>query len=107
HVRALDSTVLDAPIVEDRRVIAVVDQVLDRVGNRFFQRTSLDHGEAIGRNAAGLAGDLQLGVVLFDGVVGDRLVSPQYVYPSRQQGRGYFGLLFESTDLDVPHPCLG
>src|SRR5205807_9135962 len=60
YVRARNGAIRHAPLIEDRLVIAVVDQVLDGVGDRLLQWTAFGEGDAIGRHATTLAAGLDL-----------------------------------------------
>src|SRR6202035_4245618 len=101
HVRTRDGTVRNAPGVEDAGVVAIVHQVLDGVGHGLLQRAAFDQGDAIGRDAAGLAPELHLAAAGLHLVISDRLVDPHDVGTAGKQGRVGVGLLVEAADLDV------
>src|ERR1700694_2107276 len=85
HIRAGDGATLHAPMLEDRGVVAVVHDVLDRVRHGLLQWAALDQGNAVGRDTAGLARELQLAVCLRNLIARDGLVEPSELGPAGHQ----------------------
>src|SRR5712691_7380429 len=101
-IGAGDRAIGNAPLVEDVLVVVVVvHQVLDGVGDRLLEGAAFDDGDAVGRNAAGLAAQLQLAAGLVHLVVSHRLVQPADVCAARLQRGVGVGLRGEAQYLDV------
>src|SRR4029077_15473701 len=100
-VRGLNSAIQNAPVLEDRLVIALVDQVLDRVHDRLLQRTTFGERDAVGRDAAALASRLHFSAGRLD-LVGRnlRIEKADVSAPGEQRGVRV-GLLLEVGDFEV------
>src|SRR4051794_26029148 len=69
-----DRAVLDPPLFEDRLVLAVRHQFLQRFEHRLGEPAALRNGKAVGGEFVGFADELELAFVLLDLVVDDRRV---------------------------------
>src|SRR5690348_4381621 len=66
--RLVDGALLDTPVRGDLLVLAVLDQMLERLLERLRQRRALLHGPTVRRRISDVARCLQLAVALLDRV---------------------------------------
>src|SRR5690606_15337183 len=97
---AADRAAVDAPLVEDRLVAAVVDHRLQCGLDGLGERGALVDGDAVRRHVEGLAGELDLVLQLRDGVLRDRRVGRHGVGPAEGEGVARLILAVELEDVD-------